>query len=614
VSESTWYDGLTLRSWHLRNFKSVQAADVELAPLTVVVGANSAGKSTLLQSIRVAAQAANSNTDFFPLNAEQIRLGTFEETRFGGMKVDQPIEIGGCFHMGTADFYSSPAAFLHQTGGPRRRVRRPRDVVDNTNLRWELTLHGTPKAQTAATRIVAAKVIASIDNEEQASFHAHESSDPSTVSNLGHEIQYGGEVVENGHLVAEIIDANIVGGFPRSYLHAELAADMLFWAWYAFRADEVRENVRPRGHAGLEARAGETLDKATDAEDLATIVAADLTAIYDSIPDELWSSPSIRRAIYMRLREYYADHPDRLDNDIQRSQVPEVYERVLSALALGNKLAADSDALPEVLGDSVTEAREFLATRVQHLGPLRMDPKVVYTSSPSGIPGFIGMKGEYTASVLHNSGQQRIDHSPRIPGENAAPQTLLAAVNKWAVYLGVADRFKTVDRGRLGLQLTVIQPDINLELDLTSVGTGVSQILPVLVMCLQAPPGSLLLIEQPELHLNPAVQQRLADFLLAVAASGRQLIVETHSDYLVTRLRRSTAEDPSGETRDRIALIFAERHVAATEYITVKPEQDGSMTNWPRGFFDDAAEDSKALVKALLDSLNAEDPSSGARP
>ncbi|WP_162528596.1 AAA family ATPase [Mycolicibacterium sp. CBMA 361] len=96
--------------------------------------------------------------------------------------------------------------------------------------------------------------------------------------------------------------------------------------------------------------------------------------------------------------------------------------------------------------------------------------------------------------------------------------------------------------------------DANLDLDLTSVGTGVSQVLPVLVMCLQAPPGSLLLIEQPELHLNPAVQQKLADFLLAIAASGRQLLVETHSDYLITRLRLRTAKDPTEDTRNRIAI------------------------------------------------------------
>ncbi|MFC7500527.1 AAA family ATPase [Nocardioides sp. GCM10030258] len=606
MPDSTWYDGLTLRSWQLKNFKSVENAEIPLAPLTVIVGANSAGKSTLLQSIRVAAQAANSNGDYFPLNADQIRLGTFEETRFAGAHEDEPIQIGGCFHMGTADFYQSAAAVMPYGGAARRRFRRPRDVVDNTNLKWDLTLHGTPEAQSAATRIIAVEVTASVDDEERASFRAARSAEPSPVSNFGHELQYDGEVIEDGELVADAIDANIVGGFPRAYLHTEAVAEILFWNWYAFRADEVKQNVRPVVSHGERHESADLHDQTsmTPTDELARIVIEDLTQIAATIPDETWNSPGIRRTILMRLREYYSDHPERLDNDIQRSQVGEVFRQVLTNLSGGDRLAAQVSELPDLLQDAINEAQEFLATRVQHLGPLRMDPKVVYTSSPSGNLGFIGMKGEYTTFVLHNNERQRVANSPHIPGTTARPQTLLAAVNRWATYLGIAEEFETEDRGRLGLQLSVRQPGVDRKLDLTDVGTGVSQILPVLVMCLQAPPGSLLLIEQPELHLNPGVQQRLADFLLAVAHSGRQLIIETHSDYLVTRLRRKTAEDKSGATRDRIALIFAEREESSTKYDTVKPQPDGSMTNWPRAFYDDAADDSKALVKALLDSLD----------
>ncbi|MEZ0579250.1 DUF3696 domain-containing protein [Nocardioides sp. MH1] len=609
MPEFTWYDGLTLRRWRLKNFKSVQEADVELAPLTVVVGANSAGKSTLLQSIRVAAQAANSNSDSFPLNAEQIRLGTFEETRFGGTKSDEPIMIGGSFHMGTADFYSSPATYAPPMATVRRRYRRPREVEDNTNLEWDLTLHGTPQAQTAATRIVAARVRALIENEEKASFAAAEAAHPSPVSSFGHEIQYDGYVREEDARPTGIIDASIMGGFPRSYLHTERVAEMLFWTWYEFRAEEVRANVRPGRNRLTSTGEPVTHEKAktVSTDRLAGIVTEDLTFIYNEIPEETWHAPNVRRAIYQALRDYYTANPERLENDIQRSQVLDVFERFVSSRPFGNKLAAQVAGLPELLNDAVNEAQDFLATRVQHLGPLRMDPKVVYTSSPTGNLGFIGMKGEYTASVLHNNELSYVRNPPRLPNGSSGQPTLLQVVNRWAKYLGVADDFSTKDRGRLGLQLSVKQPDLNLELDLTSVGTGVSQILPVLVMCLQAPPGSLLLIEQPELHLNPGVQQRLADFLLAVAASGRQLIVETHSDYLVTRLRRRTAEDETGATQDRIALVFAERQGAATTYVTVKPERDGAMTNWPRGFFDDAADDSKALVQALLGSLTKPD-------
>lgn len=602
MPESVWWDGLTLRRWHLKNFKSVKDATVDLAPLTVLVGANSAGKSTLLQSIRIAAQASCSNNEFYPLNAEQIRLGDFEEIRHAGAESDEAIELGGCFYLGTPDHYTS-SMYATGTGAVRRRARRNRDVADNTHLDWSVTLHGTPKTQASSTRIVGSVVAAYIDEDEQARFAASRAKKPSGVSSYRHEVQYEGTVSENGIARYQFIDANIFGGFPHGYLVAGSAAELLFSTWFEYRTDEVRGSLHreSRALAFHEAEAERTL-KDSDLEVISLLIAKDLMTVFEQVPKEDWRSPSIDRMLYAHIREYYR-HPDRVIIDLQRSQLPEIYGRVMNLLTVGDRRAAREIALPEILRDSLVEAREFLSTRVQHLGPLRMDPQVVYTSSPSNLPGFIGTKGEYCASVLENSGHLRITNPPRLPDGPRTPTTLLDAVNWWAVHLGIAGDFSTRDRGRLGLQLSVHQPNLEIELDLTSVGTGVSQILPVLVMCLQAPPGSLLLIEQPELHLNPGVQQRLADFLLAVAASGRQVIVETHSDYMVTRLRRRAAEDSHGLTRQRIGLVFAERTDNATEYTVVSPEADGSMTNWPRNFFDEAAEDSEALLELLLNSL-----------
>jgi predicted ATPase len=284
-----------------------------------------------------------------------------------------------------------------------------------------------------------------------------------------------------------------------------------------------------------------------------------------------------------------------------QEQLPRVYERVVGQLSVA-MTGARAFGLPELLDEAIDDARHFLATRVQHLGPLRMDPQVVYQSSPVANPGFIGAKGEYSASVLQASGRERLHEVPMPPGsEGPRLPTLLDAVNQWAAFLGIGEEFHTTDQGKIGLQMSVRQPGVDMDLDLTSVGTGVSQLLPVLVMCLQAPPGSLLLIEQPELHLNPAVQQRLADFLLAIARSGRQLLIETHSDFLVTRLRLRTAEDQSGQVQDQIALVFAERRDGATTYEVVKPALDGSIADWPRGFFDEAARDSFELLRAVLD-------------
>lgn len=609
MSDLVWHDGLTLRRWRLRNFKSVHAADIQLAPLTVVVGANSAGKSTLLQSIRVAAQAATSDNEYFPLNGEQIRVGTFDETRFAGAKdTNAPIELGGQFHFGSASYPAAPANYS-MTNGARRRIRRPREHTQDTYLDWDLTLSGAPANQSASTIVIGVETTAYVASKRQSSLWAKSSTSTPAYS-FGHQMHYEGKVLESEGGTIDLRDLNLRGGFPRNYLYTEPLADILFWTWYEVRQAAMRANV-PRGATAVtrdrllrEKHELEQTEPAPDTAEVVDRITSDLrTILADS--KEVLRTPAAQRLLHHRLRELTADRSWRLDSDWPRTQLVEIYQQVTEKLNLGEQRGPKISGLPELLGDSVEEARDFLATRVQHLGPLRMDPQVVYRSSPTANPGFIGAKGEYTASVLETGGHQWVQNTPTLRGQRPSPrrQKLLDAVNWWAAYLGIGDGFSTEDRGRLGLQLSVRPSDMNLDLDLTSVGTGVSQILPVLVMCLQAPPGSLLLIEQPELHLNPAVQQRLADFLLAVAASGRQLIVETHSDYLITRLRRRTAEDASERTRDTIAIIFAERHEGQTTYKSVKPALNGSMEDWPSGFFDESAQDSQALLEALIEQL-----------
>lgn len=86
--------------------------------------------------------------------------------------------------------------------------------------------------------------------------------------------------------------------------------------------------------------------------------------------------------------------------------------------------------------------------------------------------------------------------------------------------------------------------------DLPDVGFGISQVLPVLVQCFYAPEGSIILIEQPEIHLHPNAQSTLADVMIDVINSKEngtdrdiQLVIETHSEHFLRRLQRRIAED-----------------------------------------------------------------------
>jgi predicted ATPase len=130
-----------------------------------------------------------------------------------------------------------------------------------------------------------------------------------------------------------------------------------------------------------------------------------------------------------------------------------------------------------------------------------------------------------------------------------------------------------------------------------------------------ARPGQLVLLEQPELHLNPALQQTLADFFLAMVRSGRQLIVETHSEYIVTRLRRRVVEDEKDEVRNLFNIVFAEQNdKGRTKFQVYDVHPSGALgaEEWPAGFFDQAGSDVEAMMRLTLsrrrrDSANAEE-------
>jgi predicted ATPase len=87
------------------------------------------------------------------------------------------------------------------------------------------------------------------------------------------------------------------------------------------------------------------------------------------------------------------------------------------------------------------------------------------------------------------------------------------ALNLWLSEFGLATRVEAKDLGRLGMSLTVAPTGGSRLIDLTSVGVGVSQVLPVILLCLLSRSTSVILLEQPELHLHPAMQLKLADFL-----------------------------------------------------------------------------------------------------
>lgn len=114
-----------------------------------------------------------------------------------------------------------------------------------------------------------------------------------------------------------------------------------------------------------------------------------------------------------------------------------------------------------------------------------------------------------------------------------------------------------------------------------------------------AEPNTTVLIEQPELHLHPEAQGKLADVLLAFARSRRlRLVIETHSEHILLRLQRRVAEtalDP-----EDLAIYFVDSSKKSTKVSRANVDHQGKVDNSaiPGGFFEDDWEDLLELAKA----------------
>lgn len=242
-------------------------------------------------------------------------------------------------------------------------------------------------------------------------------------------------------------------------------------------------------------------------------------------------------------------------------------------------------------------AFEQLFSGVFYLGPLREYPKRQYTWAGT-LPSDVGYRGEKAVEAILAS-RQRGEKISR--GRGHKKLTLEQYVAQWLQDLGLIHDFTVnpVTKGSNLYQVKVRRTPGAAEVLITDVGFGVSQLLPVLVLCYYAPEGSTLILEQPEIHLHPSVQAGLADvFIDAIRTRNIQIVLESHSEYLVKRLQRRIAEDEINN--DDVALYFCSMAEDESIIEPLDVDRDGNIRNWPADFFGDEMEDIAARTRAAM--------------
>lgn len=567
--------------WYIKDFKSIGKGDVILdhGHLTIMTGANSVGKSSLLQSILMLCQTISYGDEII-LNGPLTKLGTPSDVVRSGSE---------CCRMGIA-------------------FELPSSYKDNGSMQVQATIEMAPNNARKSEDLEERMHIRRIEIDSRADYryvltrsNVKRADESKCFEFLGP--RYSGcqllKVAPFGERSLNRTYVAIRGFMPVAliFLQSEQAA-----------RSECRQELESLLESNSSHKMIASYRKNRDL----------LVAIFDALqrsgvvynPEK--ERPAIATAVNA-IRKMGKQKREAFINDVVR-QAFEAW--TCEAIAIGRELSSrarlqldDFDDGEKVINELVivlnglVDELTALAERVVYIGPLRDDPRVVSPLTEElgkNLP--IGRKGEKAASVLLSSAREI--NLFGFPEENKLREASLAeAVSSWARYLGVAGEVHVANMQKLGVSLHVVTDDID-ERDLTMVGVGASQAIPILVGVLTARRGAAVIIEQPELHLHPSAQAKLADFFLK-ARPDLTFLIESHSEALVTRLRRRVVENE--QLSQRISILFFEKMSDASGVAVRKLTIDeyGNLESWPDGFMDAVQEDTRAIMKGSIEKRRA---------
>jgi len=608
-----------IREWRLSRFKSVEGtATLPFRPITILAGPNSSGKSSVIQSILLVAQSLASRVPDrqLVLNGEHVRLGTFADVR--NQQADESsIEFGFAVDLDLSD---SEATLTRSRDSYLASFLRPMGAeVSELAVFGDLAFGPAGAAAEGSSSPLHAEV-------KSASFRTTIRGQQATLFPGDEEHTNAPDVIIERRTDTQV--EQLLSTIDTSAVTENISSLRQALRYSLQLSPRARQSLR-RGRSDVQMQDAPGEIVATRLQHflpatlvmkqhaLQRIVSSSVRRIgtlsatqLDAVLERWSSSPDApRAALAAAIKELATQKVETVAHYVRSLRVPRTDpEPIKELLKRTEALAGDPwpsamTAVETPLPEEQALAFEGLHTffdGIRYLGPLRDDPKPLYAMSGAVDPSDVGSKGQYTAAVLDVNAPVEIEFVA--PGASTTSKARFSeAILLWLQHFGMADAIRTSDEPKLGHRLLVRPTGIRTYVDLTNVGVGVSQVLPILVMALISAPGSVLLFEQPELHLHPAVQSQLGDFFIAVARSGRQCVVETHSEYLINRLRLRIAESEQSSGLQELAIVhFVERPGAASKFTPVVINTFGAIPEWPRGFFDQSPNESEAILRAAV--------------
>lgn len=253
----------------------------------------------------------------------------------------------------------------------------------------------------------------------------------------------------------------------------------------------------------------------------------------------------------------------------------------------------NENAIIQIIQDSSTIRKLLYYTNsyVHYLSAHRIGGQDLYLRNFDNYDMF-GLNGEYAIDYFQHFKSNPVDEELRVYAES---ETLESQVNYWLDYIfehtistsSIAGTDKVKAEYVLKTKKSIRPKNI---------GSGVSYLISILIVCLASKNKDIIILENPEIHLHPKAQSTLAEFLVLIANAGRQLIIETHSDHIYNGIRVGINNAKIDTTNVSVNFFTLNKETSLTSHTLVKINSEGRILNSKSYLFDQFENDINSLL------------------
>lgn len=233
--------------------------------------------------------------------------------------------------------------------------------------------------------------------------------------------------------------------------------------------------------------------------------------------------------------------------------------------------------------DNTTEdVKEFLTIDegVHYLSASRIGHRDTYDKNFSTIYKF-GLQGEYALDYLEKHKKDILEDELIL---DKSSNTLESQVNYWLKYI-VNTSIITNDIKETDKVKAKFESFSGRQVRTKNIGSGLSYLISIIIMCLSMKKGSTLIIENPEIHLHPKAQSKLTELFVFIANNNRQLILETHSDHIFNGLRVAIVKDKIDKEDMNLSFLRLDDNGCSENHL-IDIGKRGRINNYIEDLFD----------------------------